>query len=161
MPPAFIERPSTAPGNREGSLAAPVGRRGSKGGFSSAATSNASSDNLGDGSHGTDLRSSGDGAMDHFRSRGSDDGHSEASSHRRRMSKLFKKGRLRRKSAASAAPTTQEDVRQPDAAPAEDIPPLPVSRPQLGDMSLESQESIGLHKSVPSSLLADDSDHES
>lgn len=133
--------------SKEGSLAAPNGRTTSKGGISSSATSIASGEKPND-----DLQSCGDGALDKFKSRGSEDGHSEGSSHRRRMSKLFKKGKRRRKSNA------QDDYSQVDAA--EEIPPLPNTKPQNAERPFQSEESLGLHKSVSSSLLTEDSDAE-
>lgn len=132
--------------SKDGTLAAPNGRRTSKGGISSSATSIASSDNPGDGA------SNYDGSLDKFKSRGSEDGQSEGSSHRRKMSRLFRKGRRRRKSDA------QDDVSQVDST--EHIPPLPDSRPQFREPLFQSEESLGLHKSVPSSLLTEDSDDE-
>jgi hypothetical protein len=127
--------------SRRNSLAAPNGFTFSKGGVGSSATSIASSDNQ------SDLKSSTDGAVDRLKSRGSDDGNSEGSSHRRRMSKLFKKKSKRRKS---------EEVPQMDAT--DDIPRVPAIR---ADPASESVDSLGLHKSVASSLLTEDSDAES
>jgi hypothetical protein len=139
-------------GNTEHSLATPIGRRLSKGGVSSTATSVTGSDRSGDG----DLHASGDGASDRRKSRrGSDDAHSETSS-RRKMSKLFKVGRrTRRKS-------MQDDVSPGDTGA--DVPPLPDMPdiiPHGEDARFQSEESLGLHKSVASSLLTDDSDAES
>ncbi|KAF2648021.1 hypothetical protein K491DRAFT_699232 [Lophiostoma macrostomum CBS 122681] len=125
--------------SRRNSLAAPNGLLFSKGGIGSSATSIASSDN--------DMKSSTDGALDRLKSRGSEDGNSEGSSHRRRMSKLFKKKSKRRKS---------EDGPQMNAT--DDIPPVPAIR---ADPASESVDSLGLHKSVASSLLTEDSDAES
>jgi hypothetical protein len=103
------------------------------------------------------MKLSGDGTLEKFKSRTSDDGQSETSSHRRKMSKLFKKGRLRRKS-------VQDDFPPPDTP--HDVPPmpdLPDMRPLQGtrEESLKSEDSLGLAKSVPSSLLTEDSDAES
>jgi hypothetical protein len=101
------------------------------------------------------LRKSSDGAMDRFRSRqNSDDARSDASSsHRRRMSKLFK-GRNKSRGSVS-----QDDVSQVD--PNEDIPPVPaIRRPSMGH-PYQSDDSLGLAKSVASSLLTQDSDTES
>lgn len=133
-------------GTGKDTLSAPTGRRGSKAGFSSAATSIASSENLLES--GSDLKLSGDSTLEKFRSRASDDNQSETSSHRRRMSKLFKKGRRRRKS-------VQDDFLQPDTP--QDAPPMP----EMPDIRpFQSEESLGLVKSVPSSLLTEDSDAE-
>lgn len=138
-------------GSRENSLAAPVGRRLSKGGVSSTATSVTGSDRSGDG----DLHAFGDGASDRRKSRrGSEDAHSETSS-RRKMSKLFKVGRRRRKS-------MQDDVSPGDTgANVPPLPDMPTIIPYADDARFQSEESLGLHKSVPSSLLTDDSDAES
>ncbi|KAF2180697.1 hypothetical protein K469DRAFT_714269 [Zopfia rhizophila CBS 207.26] len=142
---------STGPASTQNGLAAPDGPHVSKGGASSSANSIASSDIHGDGSSG--LRSSLDGALDKSKSRGSEEGqHSEGSSHRRRMSKLFKGRRRRRKSGA------QDDLSQVDATG--DVPPLP-DKPLNMDRPFQSEESLGLHKSVASSLLTEDSDAES
>ena len=151
---AAVERPqstvSQADSNkqlgRESSLATPTTRQTAKGGVSSSAASVASSDHARDGS--SDLQSSGDGALDKFKSRGSDAG-SEASSHRRRMSKIFKTRRRRRKSDA-----------QDDVSPGEPVPPLPDTKPMGVDPPFQSEESLGLHSSAPSSLLTEDEDTE-
>lgn len=140
---------SVGQSSRENSLAAPTSRQTSKGGISSSATSVASSGNPGDGA--SDLQSSGDGTLDRFKSRNSEDGHSESSSHRRKMSKLFKGRRRRRKS-------VQDDVSQIDAT--EDIPPLPDTKPLAKDPPFQSEESLGLAKSVASSQVTEDSDAE-
>jgi hypothetical protein len=145
---------STSGDAKDNTLAAPAGRRGSKAGFSSAATSIASSENLLDSA--SDVKLSGDSSLDPFKSRASDDGQSETSSHRRKMSRLFKKGkRGRRKS-------TQDDPAPPDT-PQEPVPPMPEARPQqrTREESFQSEDSLGLAKSVPSSLLTEDSDTES
>ncbi|KAH7117814.1 hypothetical protein B0J11DRAFT_536781 [Dendryphion nanum] len=150
----------TTKASRESSLTAPNGRSLSKGGISSSATSINSSDNAGDGSG--DMRTSGDGTLDKFRSRGgSDDGQSETSSHRRKMSRLFSRKQKRRKS------SVQDDLSQVDA---DEIPPMPETKPQFVDPTFQapaqaqtlaqSDESLGLHKSVASSLLTEDSDVE-
>ncbi|KAF2477368.1 uncharacterized protein BDR25DRAFT_299343 [Lindgomyces ingoldianus] len=151
--PGTVSRTSsTGPTSQQNSLAAPNGPQLSKGGSISSAHSIASTDNPGDGSNGPAL--SGDGTLDKFKSRGSEDGqHSEGSSHRRRMSKLFKGRRRRRKSG------TQDDLSQLDAAG--EVPPLPDTRPLSMDPPFQSEESLGLHKSVASSLLTEDSDAES
>lgn len=140
--------------SRENSLAAPVNRAVSKGGVSSSATSITSSEHTGDGA--TDLHLSGDGALDRLKSRGSEGGDSETSSRREKMSKLFKGRRNRRRK------SVQDDVSQADST--EDVPPLP-AMPDLkthgDDPRFQSEESLGLHKSVASSLLTEDSDAES
>ncbi|CAN9436219.1 unnamed protein product [Alternaria alternata] len=133
--------------DRDNTLAAP--RAQSKGPDSST-VSIASSDGNDDL-----LRKSSDGAMDRLKSRqNSDDGRSDvSSSHRRRMSKLFK-GRKKSKGSLS-----QDDVSQFD--PNEVVPPVPtIRRPSMGH-PYQSDDSLGLAKSVASSLLTDDSDTES
>ncbi|KAF1831227.1 hypothetical protein BDW02DRAFT_505705 [Decorospora gaudefroyi] len=102
-----------------------------------------------------DLHRSSDGAIDRFRSRqNSEDARSETSSHRhRRMSKLFK-GRKKRRASGS-----QDDPSQWDAHN-EPVPPVPaIRRPSLAH-PYQSDESLGLAKSVTSSLLTEDSDTE-
>jgi hypothetical protein len=103
-----------------------------------------------------DLRKSSDGAVDRFRSRqNSEDARSDASaSHRQRMSKLFK-GRKKSKGSVS-----QDDVSQID--PNDNLPPVPtIRRPSMGHpYQYQSDDSLGLAKSVASSLLTDDSDTE-
>lgn len=94
------------------------------------------------------MRSSGDGAMDRFKSRGSDDGQSETSSHRRKISKLFK-GR-RKRSQPEDVPPLPDDARSRSQGPEDAADPPPLFQ--------QSEESLGLHKSVASSLLTDDSD---
>ena len=97
----------------------------------------------------------GDGAFDRRKSRGSEDGSSETSSHRRKISKLFKGRKSRRKS-------MQDDISPGELDP--DVPPLP-DMPTIkafdADGRFQSEEYLGLHKSVPSSLLTEDSDAES
>jgi hypothetical protein len=153
---AAVERVQTAStrASRESSLV-PNDRKASKGGLSSSATSVASSD----ADAQLDLASSGDGAIDKFKRRGSDDGQSETSSHRRKISKLFK-GRRKRSQQEDVPPLPDhaDDARfkspgpgpGPDAEGAADPPP-PFH---------QSEESLGLYQDVPSSLLADDSDAE-
>ncbi|KAF2678118.1 hypothetical protein K458DRAFT_423298 [Lentithecium fluviatile CBS 122367] len=145
---------SLGPSSRDNSLATPVGRRLSKGGISSTATSVTGSDSPGDG----DLHASGDGALDRLKSRGSEDNQSETSSHRRKMSKLFKgRRKSRRKS-------MQDDISPGDTGDVNDIPPLPDMpdiRPHHEDARFQSAESLGLHKSVASSLLTEDSEADS
>jgi hypothetical protein len=114
---------------------APVGRSTSKGPDSSAVSVESNED----------LRKSSDGALDRLRSHNSDDGRSDTS--RRRMSKLFKGRSKRRKSATS-------DISQVD--PSEDIPPAPSHSSGRN----QSDESLGLFKSVASSLLTEDSDED-
>jgi len=95
-----------------------------------------------------------DGAMDRLKSRQNSDARSDASSsHRQRMSKLFK-GRKKRRASGS-----QDDLSQLD--PADSVPPVPeLKRPSVGQL-YQSDDSLGLAKSVASSLLTDDSDAES
>lgn len=138
--------------SRDNSLAAPVHRAVSKGNLSSSATSVASSDGHGDA--GSDLQGTGDGALDRRKSRGSEDANSETSSHRRKLSRMFKGRKGRRKS-------MQEDISPGELD--QDVPPLPdvpiIKTP--GDRRNNSVESLGLHKSVASSLLTEDSDADS
>jgi hypothetical protein len=141
------------PNSRDNSLAAPGHRTLSKGTISSSTTSVASSDGLGD--TGGDLHSPGDGALDRRKSRGSEDANSETSSHRRKLSRMFKGRKGRRKS-------MQDDISPGELI--EDMPPLPdvpTVRAPGDDRRFQSEESLGLHKSVASSLLTDDSDAES
>ena len=149
---AAVERVQTAStrASRESSLV-PNDRTTSKGGLSSSATSVASSDPDAQ----VDLTSSADGTMDRFKSRGSDDGQSETSSHRRKISKLFKRQRKRsQQEDVPPLPDHADDARfkSPGLDPegAADRPPL----------FQQSEESLGLYKDVPSSLLTDDSDTE-
>jgi hypothetical protein len=132
--------------DRDNTLAAP---RATSRGPGSSSVSIASSDGN------DDLRKSSDGAIDRFRSRqNSEDARSDiSSSHRRRMSKVFKGLKKRRGSGS------QDGLSQAD--PDEDVPPLPdIRRPSLGH-TYQSDDSIGLAKSVASSLLTEDSDTES
>ena len=97
------------------------------------------------------MKSSTDGALDKYKSRGSEDGQSESSSHRRKMSKLFKKKAKdisKRRKSSNADEIPQLDTK-------DDIPPVPAIR---ADPASESVDSLGLHKSVASSLLTEDSD---
>ncbi|RAR03958.1 gram domain containing protein [Stemphylium lycopersici] len=131
--------------DKDNTLAAPRAR--SKGPDSST-VSIASSDGN------DELRKSSDGAMDRLKSRqNSEDARSEASSsHRRRMSKFFQ-GRKKRR-----ASTSNDDLSQLDAD--ESVPPVPeLKRPNMGH-PYQSDDSLGLAKSVTSSLLTDDSDTE-
>ena len=141
--------PSMGGNSRDNSLAAPVHRAVSKGNISSSATSFTSSDGQGD--VGSDLHLSGDGAFDRRKSRGSEDANSETSSHRRKLSRMFKGRKGRRKSDVSPGEL------DPDAPP---LPDVPIIRPP-GDVRSQSDDSLGLHKSVASSLLTEDSDAES
>lgn len=127
-------------------LAAPASRTPSKGPGSSA-VSVASSEHRDD-----ELPRLADGTLDRLKSRNSDDGRSDTSSaHRKRMSRLFK-GRSKRRQST----TSQDDLSQLD--PTDDIPPLPaVRRPSTAPRNY-SDDSLGLHKSVASSLLTEDSD---
>lgn len=127
--------------SRDDSLAAPVYPSRSKGAESST-VSVASSDTPSDV-----LRKSTDASRERLKSRNSDDGRSDTSSpHRMRMSRMFK-GRGRRIKTGS-----QSDLSYVDSS--EDIPPVP-------DVPLsQSTDSLGLAKSVPSSLLTEDSDYE-
>jgi hypothetical protein len=131
--------------DKDNTLAAP---RATSKGPASSSVSIASSDGNGD------LRKSSDGAIDRFRSRqNSEDARSDiSSSHRQRMSKVFK-GLKKRKGSGS-----QDGLSQAD--PDEHVPPLPARRPSLGH-TYQSDDSIGLAKSVASSLLTEDSDTES
>ncbi|KAF2277735.1 uncharacterized protein EI97DRAFT_431820 [Westerdykella ornata] len=143
----------TADGTKESTRAAPSGRRGSKAGLSSTATSIASTDNLARDAT-SDVRSSIDSTVDKFKGRASEDGKSETSSQRSKLSRLFKKGRRRRKSIA------QDEA--PEVEAPEEPAPNPIERPSRPSLSLQdsfpSEDSIGLAKSVPSSLLTEDSD---
>ncbi|RMZ67797.1 hypothetical protein GMOD_00003824 [Pyrenophora seminiperda CCB06] len=95
-----------------------------------------------------------DGATVRLKTRKHSDARSDASSsHRQRMSKLFKG---RKKSRASVS---QDDLSMAD--PADHIPPVPdLKRPSMGQL-YQSDDSLGLAKSVTSSLLTEDSDVES
>lgn len=133
--------------SRDKSLAAPVHAATSKGPDSST-VSIASSDNASD-----HVRKSTDGALDRLKSRHSDDGRSDtSSSNRRRMSRLFK-GRKKRRQSGS-----HDDLSPLDSH--EQIPPVPDIRVPGGERPNQSQESLGLAKSVTSSLLTEDSDSE-
>lgn len=131
------------------SLAAPAGRARSKGPESSA-VSIASSDRSAD-----DLSKASDGALDWRKSRhNSEDARSDTSStHRNRMSKLFK-GRKKSRGAIS-----QDELSLFDSNEA--LPPVPAIRPSTGQARNGSVDSLPLAKSVASSLLTEDSDTES
>ncbi|KAL5114881.1 hypothetical protein ACEQ8H_007199 [Pleosporales sp. CAS-2024a] len=128
-------------------LAAPASRTPSKSPASST-VSIAGSDARDD-----DMPSATDGALDRARTRTADDARSDTSSApRRRMSRIFKARGKRTKSTASR----DDDVAQ--LVPADDIPPVRhVRRAGAAPRNL-SDDSLGLHKSVASSLLADDGD---
>ncbi|KAH7065759.1 hypothetical protein BKA63DRAFT_164346 [Paraphoma chrysanthemicola] len=149
---AAVDRARNAVSSRDlasgDSLAAPPSRAASKGPESST-VSIASSDARDD-----DLHRSSDGALDKLKSRNSEDGRSDTSSHhRKRMSRIFKgKSKQRKKSAAS-----QDDLSLLDHG--DEIPPVPnVRRRPSAEPRNQSDDSLGLHKSVASSLLTEDSD---
>lgn len=132
-------------GNRDGQLASLAV---SKGNLSSSATSVTSSDGR------SDAHDSSPAQLD-ARSRASEDASSETSSHRRKMSKLFKGRKSRRKSMQSDTSASRADV-----GVDHDVPPVPDIKALADDARFHSDESLGLHKSVASSLLTDDSDAE-
>ncbi|KAH9866706.1 hypothetical protein J1614_008399 [Plenodomus biglobosus] len=138
-----------------GSLAAPGSRAASKGPTSST-VSIASSDRSTD-----DLRRSTEGTRDKL---GGSRNHSEdarsdtSSSHHRRMSKLFKG---RRKSKTSRSHDDSHDLDHDHNHDRDHVPPVPpIYRPST-EPRYQSDDSLGLAKSVTSSLLTDDSDMES
>jgi hypothetical protein len=110
----------------------------------------ASSDNRDD-----DVRKSSDGALDKLRRRNSEDGRSDTSSHhRKRMSRIFKgRSKQRKKSAAS-----QDELGLSLLDHGDEIPPVPHVRRPSAEPRNQSDDSLGLHKSVASSLLTEDSD---
>lgn len=120
--------------SRDQSLAAPQDRALSKSPSTSALS--VGSDAPGD-SH--------DGALDRLRSRASDDGRSDSSgnNHKRRLSGLFK----RRKASAAHNGDSRDDVSQVSQ----------VARPSAEPRNY-SDDSLGMHKSLSSSLLTQDSD---
>jgi hypothetical protein len=125
--------------SRDQSLAAPADKALSK--SASASALSVGSEAPGD-SH--------DGSLDRLRSRNSDDGRSDSSSnHRRRLSGLFKRKKARGKD-------SRDDLLQLD--PDESFP-ADIRRPSA-DARNHSDDSLGLHKSVASSLLTEDSDSE-
>ncbi|CAI6336951.1 unnamed protein product [Periconia digitata] len=140
-------------GSRDNSLAPTGVHTIIKGGLSSSTTSIASSsdDRAPDNGSAYDWHMASDSNnMDKLKNHGSEDGHSESSStHRRRMSKIFGR-KTRRKSGHSNVSDSADDM----------IPPVPMM-PAASQHGLSaSEESLGLHKSVSSSLLTEDSDAE-
>ncbi|KAF2852680.1 hypothetical protein T440DRAFT_526311 [Plenodomus tracheiphilus IPT5] len=135
---------------KDNSLAAPGSRAASKGPASST-VSIASSDRSTE-----DLRKSTDGTRDRLRGSrtNSEDARSDASSsHPKRMTKLFKG---RRKSKASRS---HDDLALLDAR--EQVPPVPAVQRPGAEPRYQSDDSLGLAKSVASSLLTEESDMES
>lgn len=133
--------------SREQSLAAPADKALSKSASASALSVN--SDGPGD-SH--------DGARDRLRSRNSDDGRSDSSSnnHKRRLSGLFK--RKKQRTATKDGGGSRDDLSQIDPA---DYPVSAADIRRPGDVPRNySDDSLGLHKSVASSLLTEESDSE-
>ena len=130
--------------DRDNTLAAP---RATSKGAGSSSVSVASSDGN------DELRKSSDGAIDRFRSRqNSEDARSETSSHHRgRMSNIFKSRKKRRGYDADNLSQMYPD---------EAVPPLPAMRRPSTGLPYQSDESLGLAKSVASSLLTEDSDTE-
>ncbi|KAF2028154.1 hypothetical protein EK21DRAFT_70318 [Setomelanomma holmii] len=126
-------------------LAAPPSRGTSKGPESST-LSIASSNNRDD-----DLHKSSDGVLDRLKSRNSEDGRSDTSSHhRKRMSRIFKgRSKQRKKS------TTSHDEFPLDQG--DEIPPLPTVRRPSAEPRNQSDDSLGLHKSVASNATLVDS----
>ncbi|KAH9867856.1 hypothetical protein IAQ61_007160 [Plenodomus lingam] len=148
----------------DSSLAASDSRSASKGPASST-VSIASSDRSTD-----DLRKSTDGARD-SKMRGSRKNSEEArsdtsSSHQKRMSKLFK-GRRKSKASRSHDDISMLDAHQDVVVPP--VPPVPtmsshpnsINPPSTEPRYNQSDDSLGLAKSVASSLLTEDSDTES
>lgn len=135
--------------SRDQSLAAPADKTLSK--SASASALSVSSDAPGD-AH--------DGALDRLKSRNSDDGRSDSSSnHKRRLSGLFK----RKKQRTARDGGSRDDLLQMDPADSAGAAPagLPadIRRPDAAPRN-HSDDSLGLHKSVASSLLTEDSDSE-
>ena len=136
--------------SREQSLAAaaPIDKALSKSASNSALSVN--SDGPGD-SH--------DGARDRLRSRNSDDGRSDSSSnnHKRRLSGLFKRKKQRTATKDGGA-GSRDDLSQIDPT---DSPVFAADIRRPGDVPRNySDDSLGLHKSVASSLLTEESDSE-
>lgn len=131
------------PSSKESSLAAPATPQGPAASTASLASSDRSRSN-----DDLPLAKSTDGARDRLRSRkNSEDARSDTSSvHHTRMAKLFKGRRKRRPSG-----TSQDDGH---------APPRPTVRRPSVDHAYPSDESLGLAKSVASSLLTEDSDTE-
>ncbi|KAF2995589.1 hypothetical protein E8E13_004736 [Curvularia kusanoi] len=135
--------------SREQSLAAPADKTLFK--SPSASALSIGSDGPGD-SH--------DGALDRLRSRNSDDGRSDSSSnaHKRRLSGLFK--RKKQRTAKGSGSGSRDDLSQMDLADsAADALPADLRRPGAEPRNY-SDDSLGLHKSVASSLLTEESDSE-
>lgn len=128
--------------SRDQSLAAPVDKALSK--STSASALSVSSDGPGD---------SYDGAFDRLRSHNSDDSRSDSSlNHHRRLSGLFKRKKARKNG-------SRDNMSQID--PTETAPAVPADiRNASTESRNHSDESLGLHKSVASSLLTEDSDSE-
>lgn len=128
--------------SRDQSLAAPADKALSK--SSSAYAISVSSEGPGD-SH--------DGALDRLRSHNSDDSRSDSSlNHHRRLSGLFKRKKTRKNG-------SRDDLSQVDTT--ETAPALSADiRHSSTEPRNHSDESLGLHKSVASSLLTEDSDSE-
>jgi hypothetical protein len=128
--------------SREQSLAAPTDKALSKSPSNSALS--VSSDGPGD---------SRDGALDRLRSRNSDDGRSDSSSnnHKRRLSGLFKR---KKQHAATKNGGGRDDLSQIDPT---DSPVFAADIRRPGDVPRNySDDSLGLHKSVASSLLTEE-----
>lgn len=101
-----------------------------------------------------------DGALDRLRRRPSDDGRSDSSSTRpRRLSGLFKRKKRTKDGSRDGRDRDSRDSRE-DLAQLD--PPAPAPAPQgPADISRNhSDDSLGLHKSVASSLLTDDDDED-
>lgn len=135
---AAVERRPSA-----NNLAAPFNRSTSKGTGSSAVSLASSEGHAAD-----DLNKSNDGSMERVKSEAA----SDTSSHRRRMSRLFK-GRNKRRKSGSADDLSRFDTN-------EEIPPVPDLKAAAGGPRNYSDDSLGLAKSVTSSLLTEDSDPE-
>lgn len=138
--------------SREQSLAAPADKTVSKSASTSALTA---SDGPGD-AH--------DGALDRLRSRNSDDGRSDSSStHKRRLSGLFKRRERKPKDGGSSSRDDLLQLEPADSADGADSAAGPAAdrtRPGAAPHNY-SDDSLGLHKSVASSLLTEDSDLDS
>lgn len=127
--------------SRDQSLAAPADRPLTK--SASASALSVGSDGPGD-TH--------DGALDRLKSRTSDDGRSDSSSTRpRRLSGLFKRKKRTAHGSRDDLAQVQAQAQVPDHVPAD------IRRPSAEPRN-HSDDSLGLHKSVASSLLTEDSD---